>query len=107
MLIIPTVEKPQINGQGIQPTLNTLMLRHREVYFKLSSCCPYPVYYGRHQLPPSQFHPTAPYFAPAKPPPDPPTVTVIEENQIRFQREADSRCCPGIEAALETKKRDK
>lgn len=65
------------------------------------------MYYGRHQLPPSQFHPTAPYFAPAKPPPDPPTITDIEEDQIRFQKEADTRRCLSVKVALETKKEGK
>lgn len=41
---------------------------------KRTNCSPYPVYCGHHQLPPSLFHPGAPYFGPVRPPPDPPTI---------------------------------
>lgn len=75
-------------AQDIQTALNIFTAYQDTVvaYNKLkrANCSPYPVYYGRRQLPPSPFHPTAPYFAPARPPPDPPTIVGVDEYEIRF-----------------------
>lgn len=62
------------------------------------------MYYERHQLPPLQFHLGAPYFAPAKQPPDPPTITDTEDDQIRFQRKAE-KMLPGCKRSVKDKKK--